>query len=123
MIGSPRANVSIHCLLALGFAADMVVNGVFHCVDHGLSAEVIGDIMWDYIQSVGCPESKNDRLVVLRMNMQHFFIMQGAQPNNVGFTMDMIRRTGKGPKFNAAGAGATHLAPICQGLAHDNLPV
>ena len=31
-----------------GFTVDMAVIGVLHCVDLGVTAEVIGNILWEY---------------------------------------------------------------------------
>ena len=49
----------------LGFTVDMVVIGVLHCVDLGVSAEVLGYILWACIQSIGGQNFVNDRTATL----------------------------------------------------------
>ena len=53
MVDITKSGKKISSLFACpGFSVDMVVIGVLHCMDLGVTAEVLGNIMWEFMETL-----------------------------------------------------------------------
>lgn len=99
-----------------GFTVDMVVIGVLHCVDLGVTAEVVGNIMWEYLQQM--PRRKLEiKVQRLWLKLKNWYKIHHAPSKLQALTKDMIKKQKKAPKLKAKGAETKYLVPFCLDLA------
>ena len=101
---------------SLGFTVDMVVNGVLRCVDLGVTAEVLGNIMWEYLQQM--PRRKLEiKVQRLWLKLKNWYKIHHAPSKLQALTKDMIKKQKKAPKLKANGVETMYLVPFCLDLA------
>jgi hypothetical protein len=101
-----------------GFTVDMVVIGVLHCVDLGVTAEVVGNIFWEYLQKM-TRNKLEIRVQKLWIRLKDWYKINHAPSRLQGLTKDMIKKQKSklAPKFKGKGAETRYLAPFCLDLA------
>jgi hypothetical protein len=90
--GGEKTNPIFGCL---GFAVVMVVIGVRHSLDLGVKAEVLGNIMWEYLKFLGGRSSMKAKVNILWLKLKHWYRTQGPPSQLHGLTKEMIRREKK----------------------------
>jgi hypothetical protein len=85
-----------------GFTVDMAGIGVLHCVDLGVTAAVVGHIMWKYLQQM--PRRKLEiKVQRLWLKLKTWYEIHHAPSKLQALTKDMIKKQKKAPKLKAKG--------------------
>ena len=101
-----------------GFSVDKVTIGVLHCMDLGVTQEVLGNIMYEFLLHGDLPGSTiAKRLNSLWVMLQEWHKTSKSKCKLQGLTLEMIRKQGKPPKLRAKGAETRHLVPFGLDLA------
>jgi hypothetical protein len=89
-----KENITPSCLFSCpGFGISMVCIGALHCLDAGVTADIIGNILWEAVLWLGLPgRTQKLRVIPLWRMMQQFY-----KDNSV----IMITQQGKSPKSGA----------------------
>ena len=101
-----------------GFTVDMVVIGALHCLDLGVTAEILGNIMWEWMQTLRRMNIKV-KVKTLWVKLKQWYIDNKPTSQLQGLTKDMIRKDGKYPKLKAKGGETRSLVPFCLDLAKE----
>lgn len=104
---------------AIGFSLNMVMVDVLHCMDLGVSQDILGNIFSEALDWVCAGTSRKNRVVDLWRRIKQYY--KEFQPGTMlqGLTVEMIKQTGKAPKLRAKGAETRHLVPFAVLLAQE----
>jgi hypothetical protein len=88
----------------------MVCIGALHCLDAGVTADIIGNILWEAVLWLGLPgRTQKLRVIPLWRMMQQFYKDNSVKGGLQGLTILMIKQQGKSPKIRCKAAQARHL--------------
>ena len=106
-----KENITPSCLFSCpGFGIAMVCIGALHCLDAGVTADIIGNILWEAVLWLGLPgRTQKLRVIPLWRMMQQFYKDNSVKGGLQGLTILMIKQQGKSPKIRCKAAQARHL--------------
>jgi len=106
-----KENITPSCLFSCpGFTISMVCIGALHCLDAGVTADIIGNILWEAVLWLGLPgRTQKLRVIPLWRMMQQFYKDNSVKGGLQGLTILMIKQQGKSPKIRCKAAQARHL--------------
>ena len=88
----------------------MVCIGALHCLDAGVTADIIGNILWEAVLWLGLPgRTQKLRVIPLWRMMQQFYKDNSVKGGLQGLTILMIKQQGKSPQIRCKAAQARHL--------------
>lgn len=116
-----RASCGMICPLfnIPGFEAFMICVDVLHTLDLGVSQEVIGCVLYEFLMVSPIPTGRNKelRLAELWAKMQWYYKTFQPPSRISKLTFEMIKITGSPPRFRAKAADTRHLIPFIFDLA------
>ena len=97
---------------AIGFTLCMVMIDVLHCMDLGVSQDILGNIFWEAMPVVCSGRSHKAQVHELWGRIREY--NEEFKPTTVlqGLTVEMVKTRGKAPKLRAKGAETRHLVPF-----------
>ena len=106
-----KENITPSCLFSCpGFGIEKVCIGALHCLDAGVTADIIGNILWEAVLWLGLPgRTQKLRVIPLWRMMQQFYKDNSVKGGLQGLTILMIKQQGKSPKIRCKAAQARHL--------------
>jgi hypothetical protein len=128
-------NLVLPTLLALciGFRLECILVDVLHAADLGMTAHIIGNILWETVRNHSWGGStQEDNVALLAKDLASWYKTTKCKVRLQGkLTKERIRADGKFPKLKAKGAAARYLVEYCLHLArrfstgsdHDELKI
>ena len=97
--------ISPHCLFLLpGVTLEMVCIDVLHCLDLGVSQDLIGNVLWEFIENRFVEgSSREKRVKALLLHIKKHQKRHHSQNKLQGLTVDTIKQDKKAPKLRAKG--------------------
>ena len=90
----------------------MVMIDVLHCMDLGVSQDILGNIMWEALEWVCEGSSRKAKVVDLWKQIKEYYDEFKPTTMLQALTVEMIKQTKKAPKFRAKGAETRHMVPF-----------
>ena len=101
-----------------GLRVECLMVDVLHAVDLGIASDIIGNILFEVLPSLGANRDK--QLLDLNNRLQVWYRRHGVESRIPGrLTMQTIRAQGKWPELKAKAAATRHLAPFAAELASE----
>jgi hypothetical protein len=95
-----------------GFTTEFVCIGVLHCLDLGVSQDILGNVLWEAVNWLGWPGNQANRVHQLWVWISQYYKDTKAPNKLEGLTLGMLRRPSEAPKLRAKGAQTRHLVPF-----------
>lgn len=94
-----------------GFTIDMVCIGALHCLDAGVTQDILGNIFWEAVLWHGVLRGRKQehRVQTLWTMMQVFYKENKVHGGLQGLTVLMLKKPKKAPKLRSKAAQARHL--------------
>jgi hypothetical protein len=93
-----------------GFTIEMVTIGALHCLDAGVTQDILGNTLWEAVKWLGAlGRTQELRVQTLWGKMQAYYKANKIQGGLQGLTLLMIKQPGKAPKLRSKAAQARHL--------------
>ena len=114
------------CLFNLpGVSVDMVTIDVLHCLDLGVSQDLIGNVMWEFIEHGFVEGSSREKRVkeLFKLLKKHQKTVDSSNKLQ-GLTVEMIKQDKKPPKLRAKGGETRSLMTFALEMSitmHQNL--
>ena len=88
-----------------GFAVEQVSIGALHCMDLGVTQDVLGNVFWEALHQSGLPgRSAKERCKALWVKLQRYYQEHKSRDKFQDLTVTMIRKDHKSsPKLKAKG--------------------
>ena len=86
---------------------------ILHACDLGVTQDIVGNILFLALGIVFLGSNRKHQMDSLNLQLKdHYRVFKTK--NRVGFVSeDMVKRSGKSPKFRAKGAETRHIVPFC----------
>ena len=82
----------------------MVSIDVLHALDLGCSQDILGNIIWHFMNSGCCPgHNLVEKVQAVYNKLKVHYTILGSQNRLQNLTLEMVRRDGKGPRLRAKG--------------------
>ena len=108
-----------------GVSLRMVVIDCLHCLDLGVTQDVVGNLFREYLQGSFCDGSNaNKKLKSLLLQLKAHYKEHKTPTRIQNITSDMIQRSGKPPKLRAKGAETRCIVPFvveCARKMHEEM--
>jgi hypothetical protein len=101
-----------------GFTIDMICIGALHCLDAGVTQDILGNTLWEAVKWLGALGRTQDlRVKTLWGMMQDYYKDNKINGGLQNLTLLMIKQPGKAPKLRSKAAQARHLIGFGQLVA------
>ena len=109
-----QEGIAPSCLFGLpGVTRSSITIDVLHALDLGCSQDIVGNLIFAYIESGCCPGPNRDARVAAVWGKLKAHYTTLKTPNRLqNLTTDMIKQPKKGPKLRAKGAEQGTLYPL-----------
>ena len=101
-----------------GFTIEMICIGALHCLDAGVTQDILGNILWEAVRWLsGLGRTQEIRVQELWARLQTYYSRHKITGGLQGLTLLMIKQPGKAPKLRSKAAQARHLIGFGKDIA------
>ena len=100
-----------------GFRLAFVGIDVLHALDLGVTQDLIGNVLWEYVVQFASGKNLGEKVKALALKLNAYYKKFGTPCRIDALSQDMIRRDGQGPKFRAKGAETKGALPFTLEIA------
>ena len=100
-----------------GFSLECVCIGALHCMDLGISQDIIGCIFWEAIQKLEIGRTHKAKCNALWMKLKAYYATYKVKSQVQCLYLTMIKKTGETPKLKCKGAQTRHMVPFAKEIA------